>query len=282
MKNYQPKPYITAIKDLTQKQKFEFLLDNYREIVDIKKSAMKQADNTEYSEPIIVAVNKGLVTHHADDPTTGVIKRTIIGNTYYWLDSHDDVHVDGIFTKSLKEKAPNKIYHYHDHQGMLTSKVGTFSKVYEKRVMWNDLGKNLFGYTTALLGDTEIKRILNKSIFEQYLNEEIDQHSVGMNYITMQLAINSDEPAFKEHKKEWDNIYQFIGNKDKVLEQGFFWSQKEARLIEMSAVGAGSNEVTHTVQNIAPDFQGKQEPSADTPPEPTKVTQKSKTFYMYL
>lgn len=272
-------PYKDKIIYLYKSQIFEYLCDNYKEIINIKKSALKQSDDAYTSSQIITNITKGLATAHKDDPTSGVIKRTIVGNTYYWRDSHDDVHVDGIFTKSIKDKSPNKIYHYHDHAGMLTAKVGTFSNVYEKRAMWKDLGVNVFGYTTALMADSDIKSVFNKSIYEQYLNNEIDQHSVGMNYITMSLAINSDEPAYKEHKKEWDMYYPLLGNKNDAIEYGFFWAQKEARLIEISAVGEGSNRITPTIQNI--------EPSDDTQKwEPTNVTQqevkKNKGFYNYL
>jgi hypothetical protein len=264
IRGYIAKPYEIAIKGLIQKQKFEYLLDNYKEIVDLKKCAMKQGDHTVNHEPIIASVRKELYTNHTDNPASGVIKRTIIGNTYYWKDSHDDVHIDGIFTKSIKERGAKKIFHYHDHQGMLTSKVGEFDRVYEKTVLWTDLNVQVQGYTTALMGDSNIQEWRNKSIFKDYLDDNIDQHSVGMIYITMQLAINSDEPAYKENKKEWDQVFPRIGNKAETLEDGYFWSQKEARLIEMSAVGDGSNRVTHTVQNIAPDLQGKDEPSTDT------------------
>lgn len=265
--------YKEAIKNLERAQKFEYLMDNLNDIIETRKSAIKFTDNIGFN--IEQATNKGLFTSHKDDPKSGVIKRTIIGNTYNWMDSHDDVHVGSTFGKSIKERGASKIIHRHDHLALLTAKVGEFSNVYEKNVLWRDLNVNKDGFTTSLFGDSSIQQYRNPIIFQDYLENKIDQHSVGMFYVIMELAIDDNGDQYKKRKELFDKYIGLIGNKAEVLEQGYFWAVSEAKLIEISAVTEGSNKLTNTVQNIPP--------SNDTEKsEPTKVTQKKKSFYTYL
>lgn len=240
------------------------VIANKSELIELKKNAIKQApavSTLDYTE-----VNKALSTSYKDEPTSGVIKRTIIGNTYYWLDSHYDVHVGNTFKKSIDERT-NKIFHLHDHLYQLTAKVGKFTDIYEKQVSWSDLGISKDGNTTVLMADSEIKKSLNDEIFNMYLNNEIDQHSVGMRYVNIKLAVNDEE--YKEEYATWNNYINLIGNKEKAEEVGYFWAVSEAKLIEISAVLLGSNELTNTVENIEPTKEVTQE--KDEPTEP--VTQ---------
>ncbi|HEY7866777.1 MAG TPA: hypothetical protein VIC51_12330 [Psychromonas sp.] len=244
------------------------MINNKNDIIELKKSAIKCSD--------VVAMdfnsnaNKALLTNYKDDPTTGVIKRDIIANTYYWLDSHGDVHVGNTFAKSINERS-DKIFHLHDHKYEVTAKVGKTLEIKEVNVLWTDLGVNKAGYTTVLMATSEIKEKLNKDVFRQYLDKEIDQHSVGMRYIKVELAVNDEE--YEQEYKTWKTYIDSIGNKEKAEEQGFFWAVKEAVLIEYSAVLFGSNELTPTVENKIEPSQDtqKNEPSEDTQIDWNKV-----------
>ena len=207
---------------------------------------------------------KALETNHKDDISSGVIKRTIVGNTYNWLDSHGDVHVKGIFSKSLSERK-NKVRHFHDHINQLSAQVGKFTDVYEKDVTWKDLGVDKGGDTTGLFGDSDILERYNKNMFLQYANKEIDQHSVGMYYVKIEMAVN--DPEYKEEFKVWSTYIDQIANKEDADEQGFFFVVKEAKLIEISAVTEGSNAITPTIDNkVNPskDNLNKVDPSNDS------------------
>jgi len=177
---------------------------------------------------------------------SGIIKRTIIGNTYNWMDSHDDVHIEGVFAKSIADRQ-DKIWHLHDHEHKITAKVGKPISIYEKAVEWADLGVNKVGETTALFMDSNIIKEYNPLIFVQYLSKEINQHSVGMYYRQLDLAVNDSD--MKEEFSQWNKYIEQIGNKEKVIDQGYFWAVKEAELIEISGVLSGSNELTPTVDN---------------------------------
>jgi hypothetical protein len=264
---------IEESKFATKKDLFDYLCNNKKEIIDLKKSALKFSDcfgmNALESE-----ANKALNTHYKDEAESGTIKRTIIGNTYNWLDSHGDVHLSGLFSKSIAERE-NKIWHLHDHEHKITAKVGKPEKIYEKAVQWVNLGINKFGYTEALFMDTLISEEMNKSIFKSYLKGEIDQHSVGMQYVKIELAVNDEE--FKEEFATWNKYISQIGNKEKAEDQGYFFAVREAKLIEISAVLEGSNILTPTVHNITPE----NEPEKSTP-ENEPIEEKRTINYNYL
>jgi len=250
----------------TKKDLFAYLHSNKSDLLEMKKASKKTfvltpslvLDNTDIGK-----ANKELFTSSKND-TDSVIKRTVIGNTYNWLDSHGDVHVGNTFGKSISERA-NKVWHLHDHLYQITAKVGTPERVYEQEVKWTDLGVNKVGKTIVVMMDSNIEKVKNEAIFGEYKSGNIDQHSVGMYYVKVELAINDKD--YPEEFKVFNEYIDSIGNKDKAIDQGYFYAVKEAKLIEISAVLEGSNELTPTlgVKN--------NEPLKDTHAEPTEVTQ---------
>lgn len=245
----------------TKKEKFEYLAKNKAELIELKKSAVKYSDIC--VTPSDEVVSKAMSTEYKDEPNKGVITRKIIANTYNWMDSHGDVHVGNTFGKSIKERG-NKVFHLHDHKHEVTAKVGRTKDISEVKVSWSDLGVAKEGDTTVLMATSEIAQKLNKDVYSQYLDKEIDQHSVGMIYVKMGLAINDDD--FKEEKALWKEVYPILGNPDRADKEGYFWVVKEAKLIEYSAVLFGSNELTPTVDNNEP----LQDTQKDEPDEPIK------------
>lgn len=189
------------------------------------------------------------------------LERTIIGNTYYWMDSHEDVHGKGCFSKSIKE---SNAFHLHDHEFKITSKVGEPIKTYEDSIKWSDLGVDKSGETEGLFMDTEIFKDYNAQIFNEYKSGRINQHSVGMQYVKIDLAVNDDE--YEDEYKVWTENIDKLGNPEKAEEKGYFWLVREAKLIEISAVLLGSNELTPTMA------QNKQ---ADNESLETKEAEKS-------
>jgi hypothetical protein len=222
------------------------VIANKQELIALKKANAKKFtdavsfDITE-NKTVIKAEPNGL------EDTENVIYRTIVGNTYNWMDSHDDVHINGLFGKSISENK-TKILHLHDHLYRLTAKVGKPLDIYEKELNWTDLGVAKPGNTMALMMDSEIKKALNNQIFDFYKEGEINQHSVGMSYVKIFLAINSEKE--KEEFATWNKYFNMIGNKERALEKGYFWAVTEAKLFEISAVISGSNELTPTIEPI--------------------------------
>lgn len=236
------------------------IVKNKAELISLKKAQIK-------------TVNGGLTNVSKEFALKGVFKdnelsldRTIVGNTYLWMDSHDDVHAKNVFSKSIKEN--KSIFHLHDHEFKLTSKVGEPKSVYEKEIAWSDLGVNKEGSTQALLMDTEILKDYNPQIFDAYKTNKINQHSVGMVYVKIDLAVNDAE--YEDEYKAWSDNIDSIGNKEVAEEKGYFWLVREAKLIEISAVLMGSNELTPTMQ------ENKEEADKITSSiEPVITTQKT-------
>lgn len=235
-----------------------------KEIVEKKAEliALKKAEIKTVKGGLTSLVNNSITKTNKSVNDEDVITRTIVGNTYMWMDSHDDVHAKGVFTKSIKERQ-NQIFHLHDHEFKLTAKVGEPKKVYEKELSWSDFGIEKQGTTTALLMDSEIIKEYNNKIFNAYAKGQITQHSVGMQYVKIDLAVNDDE--YEDEYKTWQDNIENIGNKELAEEKGYFWLVREAKLIEISAVLLGSNSLTPTLDNKeAVSDTSKNEPSDDT------------------
>ena len=217
------------------------LIKNKKEAIKLKKAQLKKCNVVDLPS-IKTVTTKGAILKEDNEEE---IFRTIVGNTYGFMDSHDDVHIKGIFTKSIKENGQN-VLHLHDHVHQLDAKVGTPLKVYEEAVDWMDVGLDKIGKTTALLMDSRIEKARNPNIFADYKGSQITQHSVGMQYVKMELAVNdSDE---EEEFAIWEKYKSEVINLDLAEEKGYFWAVTEAKLIEISCVIRGSNELTPTLE----------------------------------
>lgn len=222
----------------TIKERNKWIVSNKKRLIELKKATIKQSDNVNLSSAELV-LNKSI----NKKDTENTIYRTIVGNTYGWMDSHDDVHIKGIFTKTIKEKG-DKVLHLHDHVQQLTAEVGDNLKVYEQEVEWKDVSLNKVGKTTALLMDTAVQKDYNSIIFNKYKANKIQQHSVGMQYVKVELAINDSEET--EEFETWNKYIGQVANSEQAIKQGYFFAVLEAKLIEISAVIQGSNELTPT------------------------------------
>lgn len=234
------------------------IVEKKAELISLKKAEIKTVKGG-----LTTLVNNNVIkVDKAVNDTENKLERTIVGNTYMWMDSHDDVHAKGVFTKSIKERK-NQIFHLHDHEFKLTAKVGEPKEVYEKELLWSEFGVNKAGSTTALLMDSEIYKDYNSKIFNAYKNGQISQHSVGMQYVKIDLAVKDED--YEEEYKTWQDNIENIGNKELAEEKGYFWLVREAKLIEISAVLLGSNTLTPTLENKEAVLDtSKQEPSDDT------------------
>ena len=246
---------------MNRAERIKDAIANKAEHIDMKKATVKNSDACGFTVP--VAKTDETKSAPTNKEVAGVINKTIVGNTYLWMDSHKDVHVAGCFVKSINERK-DKIFHLHDHEYKLTAKVGKPLDIYEKEIAWKDLGIQKGGMTTALMMDTEIRKDYNSRIFDAYKSGEIDQHSVGMQYVKLELA--ADDESDEDAKKLWDTYLPQLANKDVAEAEGFFFVVKEAKLREISGVLLGSNTVTPTLETKAI------EPS-DVDTQPTEPTE---------
>lgn len=223
------------------------LYEQLHEELDFRKGTVKFCDpfsSTPLKEEFGGDVVKGYA--YENNKEAGKLVRTIVANTYNWMDSHKDVLVPGVFKKSLQERG-KKAQHLHDHIFQLSARVGKPKDIREEAISWRALGIGKTGMTEALLMESEIRKELNEMVYNDYLNDEVDQHSIGLRYISMSLAIN-DEKEYPKEYKEWQEVYPNLGNKAEADKHGYFFVIKEAALIEVSAVLMGANELTPTLR----------------------------------
>jgi len=213
------------------------------ELLQVKKLAQKFTDGAMIEPKVIKPESAEKAAMQPDTEST--LYRTLVANTYNYMDSHDDVHVKGIFTKSINET--KKIFLLHDHEFKLTSQIGAINKAYESALSWREVGLDKDGMTTALLLDSAIEKAKNEAIFNAYANKEINQHSVGMQYVKIDLAI--DDHQDKEAFNLYSSVLPTLGNADKAEAQGYFFVVSEAKLRETSAVLMGSNDLTGVLDN---------------------------------
>ena len=224
---------------------FKALVENKKELISIKKSITKNADAVSYGyiETIKSGANKAIAS--ADLPQELSVK--VVINTTNFLDSHGDVHIDGIWNKSVKD---NKSFlHLQEHDRSFDKIITDNAKASIQSMTWKELGFSYSGSTQALIFESTIDKLRNGFMLKQYANGWVKNHSVGMRYVQIELAINSEADYDKEYKDMWDEYYPIIANKEVADERGYFWVVKEAKIIEGSAVVMGSNSATPTLEN---------------------------------
>jgi len=249
----------------TKEDLFKALRENKSTLIAQKKMQTKCADAVLHY--VVVENDKGETNkaEAVDVSDINSLKASLVINTTNLMDSHSDVHFKGTWNKSTKEN--KNILLLQEHRMTFDHIISDDVKAVVKEMNWSDLNINLSGTTEALIFNTNISKQRNPFMFEQYAKGYVKEHSVGMRYVKLELAINSESKWDVEEKAVWDKYYPEISNKEVADERGYFWAVTEAKIVEGSAVVKGSNYAT-PVLNI------QAEKSLETN-EPTEVTQKN-------
>lgn len=262
-----------------KKEMYSALIDNKDILIAQKKAQKKEVDCGVIVNPIIVR-NKNNANKQdgviIDPININELKVVVIINTTNFLDKHGDVHLPGIWNKSLSEN--RMIMHLQEHEIEFDKIIadGEDLKAYVKNYTWAELGYNYPGVTEGLTFESTIRRKRNEFMLNQYANGWVRNHSVGMYYVKMDIAINDED--YPNEYEAWKKYYSQIANNEIADEKGYFWYVLEAKIIEGSAVPIGSNSATPTLDNgmkIEP-LDGTQQKI-----EPEKSTQKT-IDYDYL
>lgn len=242
---------------------FDALRTNKASLIAQKKTQIKHADAVCY----VVATNKGQIVKVESVNTEGVntLKADLVINTTKLMDSHSDVHLDGIWNKSVNEQ--KDLHLLQEHVMSFKTIISDNVTASVKSIPWKELGASFKGNTEALVFSSEISKDRNEFMFDQYSKGFVKNHSVGMRYVSLDLAMDSNAKGDSEEKAIWDKHIESVGNKQDAIDQGYFWAVSEAKVIEGSAVPIGSNQIT-PVLNIeskgAALSTSKPEPSSDT------------------
>lgn len=227
----------------------QWLKLNKNLLIHQKKAAIKHGDaycaiNIAASEEkaSLAAKELGIVipTANAD-----LVVRAVI-NTTGIIDNHMDVHISGLWKKSLSET--KQLYHLQEHKMQFDKVITDKVNAYTKKISWKALGYDYDGNTEALVFESTISPDRNQFMYEQYSKGYVKNHSVGMRYVKLFMCVNSEDKYWAEEKDNWDKYYPQVVNKDVADEMGMFWAVTEAKIIEGSAVLIGSNRATPTLE----------------------------------
>jgi hypothetical protein len=262
---------VTVPAGLTGKDLLKFLVENKSILVAEKKNTIKHADAVSVGGDILskyVIDKEGKLTKASPDitPTPGSPETVLcVINTTNWMDSHSDVHIPGLWKKSLKDNLA--MLHLQEHEMCFAAVIADDAKGYTQSMSWKELGFALPGVTEALIFASPLKG-RNPFMEDQYRKGFVKNHSVGMRYVIIKLCINeAEDEYYKEEYSNWVQYAPMVANIADAEAQGYFWAVLEAKVIEGSAVVKGSNIITPTLgfKSAQPASSTEQkQPSADT------------------
>jgi hypothetical protein len=166
------------------------------------------------------------------------------------LDSHGDVHVKGNWDKTVKEQQ-GKVYLVFDHNLKRSEIIAMKEDVemFTADVPFSLIGKNYEGKSYSLIYKVAKNKIVNKEAKEWLENGYSLEASVRMQYVKIDLAINSKEAGNEKEKETFDKYIDLIANKSDYDSIDYFWVVKEAKNVyESSLVMFGSNSATGVAQ----------------------------------
>lgn len=224
----------------------KFLLENKKELIAQKKAMIKRTDPVSASPSLFFVKGDRIVKADAEaiesDATSFRVK--VVANTALFMDSQLDVLIPDCWKVTIKQRK-GMIPHLHDHIHEIGAEIGDVVDIYSQDISLSDLGINKSGKTQCLIFETDVKKSYNEVVFNKYKNKKINQHSIALQYIKMDFAIN-DEESEKEYNF-WKKYYDQLINPEMADERGFFFVIQEIKLLENSAVLFGSNELTPTL-----------------------------------
>lgn len=263
-----------------KKSLFKALVANKDKIIKAKKSAiLKSCDKGlgvsgyKVKESVLTEAVKGVEFDTEKN-------YYIATNTTRILDSHEDLHLDGIWNKTVKEQQ-GKNYLVFDHEYKATSTIvkKEHIKMFVATIPFSAIGKNYEGETEALIYEFPKDKVINPLAKEWLESNDDIESSVRMQYVKMSLCLNADEEEFKEERKNYEKYHPIIANKDDFEEIFYFWAIGEAKNVrESSLVLAGSNNATGQV---------RPEPSKDTQSKQSEqdeavIDTSAETFFKHL
>lgn len=238
--------------ELRGKDLFKFLRENRKGLIDQKKSM------TKYTDAIVCApfyvdatgtlkeITKSMKTPVSPDDGSLLVK--VVANTSLFLDSDQDILLRDNAIKSIQDRG-KLIKHLKNHGRTLDDQVGDVKSIYYQDVPLSQLGWPGTGTAQALIFETNIRKDYDASTYNKYRNGMVDQHSIGLSYVKLDVAFKDEED--QKEMDFWNKYYPQIINPAMADENGFFFVVFEIKLIENSAVLFGSNQLTPTLETAS-------------------------------
>jgi len=227
----------------TKTELFDHLVEHKNELIQQKKFEMKKADGFSFFSSAVNEKGEAVKAKPEDLMSKDSLKVKVVINTTNLLDSHSDVHMKGIWNRTVKNA--KDVYLLQEHQMKFDNIIASDVKATVQTMTWKQLGIDLKGTTEALVFEANIEKSRNEKMFNRYAKGEVKNHSVGMQYVQLKLCIG--DKRYKEERANWDEYISEVANVELAEEQGYFWAVTEAKMIEGSAVVKGSNYATPTL-----------------------------------
>ncbi len=229
----------------TKEQMFKALKENKEEIISLKKAQIQKS-----CEKGVSVKAKAIPIDKLQDSNKALKLDDnfyyIAVNTTRVLDSHDDLHKDGIWDVTVKARQ-GKNFLVEDHTLEMSKVVVKKQHVemFTAMIPFSMVGKSFEGNTQALIYKVPKDKVISKTSKEWLESGDEIEASVRMQYVKIALAMNSDNPDDAEEKGEFDSNIGIIANKEDFDEIHFFWVVSEAKNVqESSLVVFGSNSAT--------------------------------------
>lgn len=265
------------IPSFDRKELFAFLRDHCKELIAQKKSFPIKSDDLEFGYSIVQqhkAFNQKTEGESSQIVKDGELRVEVYANVAGWCDSYNDVMIKDNWNKSINDigASGQKIFYHLKNHGYKTDDiVGKDASLFTKMINPSEVFNIETDVKTAqaLMMASTVMRDYDGKTYMLYRDGQIKQHSIGLQYIKLYLAMDSELPEDTQYKENWDKYYPIVINKDKVDKYGYFWAVTEAKILETSTVLYGANELTpvETMENT------KDEPPAGTQsaPLPTEI-----------
>jgi|SRR6478735_12202730 len=257
----------------TKEELFKSLKDNLEFITDAKKSQIQKS-----CDKGISVTCKSLDLLKFTDQLKGI---KIDDNFYYIavnstkiLDSHEDLHLDGIWKKSISEQQ-GKNYLVTDHDLEIKSVIvrKEHIEIFTAKIPFSLIGKPYEGDTEVLIYKVPKNQVRDAIVKEWLESGDSIEGSVRMQYVTFVLCMDSNDPDDAKFKANYDQYYPLIANKEDFEYIAYFFAIKEAKNVrESSLVVFGSNSSTGQVINT----KEAVEDTSDIKNEPLNDTQETK------
>lgn len=238
----------------TEKEMFEALKKNKASIVTAKKAQIYKS----FEKDNALMVKAKSINSLALSKLGDAVKNQFDDDDYYYiavnstriLDSHKDLHVDGLWKRTVKnQQGHNYLVDTHVMSMMTTivrkEKIQMFTAI----VPFSFLNKDYPGDTEILVYKF-LKEDVISPLAKDWLESGDDiQASVRMQYVNVELCMNSEAKGDEKYLERYLKYVSTIANKDDFETINYFWAVTEAKNVgESSLVLRGSNHVTGVVE----------------------------------
>jgi hypothetical protein len=264
---------------------FKALVENENFIHDTKKSEVYKS----FEKGLQVTSDQNIIEKAFNDSEKAIKFDSdyyyFVVNSANYLDSHNDMHVDGNWNKSTKDQQ-GKVYLVWHHDFTKTENILAFPEDIEmitSKVSWSLLNKPYEGETYCLIYKVKKDKIINETVSKWLKDGRKLQLSVRMQYIKLETAFRSDNPDYEEQNKKYQKYYPLIANKDDFKEILYFFIVKEAKnVMESSLLPFASNSATSEIsqqenKSEADNITSENEEQSNDTQEKTEETPKRRT-----